>query len=105
MFTLRVPASANLDIDVFSSPVTVSGVTGKHHVHGFSSDLHLRGTTGPIDAETFSGGIELSPASWVKDQSLRAKTFSGDIEVRCRSQPAATWSSTLSAAISMPRCR
>jgi DUF4097 and DUF4098 domain-containing protein YvlB len=81
-FTLRVPASANLDIDVFSSPVTVSGVTGKHHVHGFSSDLHLRGTTGPIDAETFSGGIELSPASWVKDQSLRAKTFSGDIEVR-----------------------
>ncbi len=27
-FTLRVPATANLDIDVFSSPVTVSGVTG-----------------------------------------------------------------------------
>jgi DUF4097 and DUF4098 domain-containing protein YvlB len=82
VFTLRVPATANLDIDVFSSPVTVTGVSGKHHVHGFSSDLHLRGTTGPVDAETFSGTIELAPATWVKDQSLSAKTFSGNIEVR-----------------------
>jgi len=82
VFTLRVPASANLDIDVFSSPVTVTGVNGRHHVHGFSSDLHLRGTTGQVDAETFSGAIELAPATWVKDQSLSAKTFSGDIEVR-----------------------
>jgi DUF4097 and DUF4098 domain-containing protein YvlB len=81
-FTLRMPATANLDIDVFSSAVTVTGVSGRHHVHGFSSELTLRDTTGPVDAETFSGAIHVAPASWVKDQSLRAKTFSGDIEVR-----------------------
>jgi DUF4097 and DUF4098 domain-containing protein YvlB len=80
--TIRVPASAELDINVFSSPVTVTGVTGRHHVHGFSADLHLDRTAGPIDAETFSGAIYLSPASWDKDQSVKAKTFSGDIELK-----------------------
>jgi DUF4097 and DUF4098 domain-containing protein YvlB len=81
-FTIKVPSNANLDIDVFSSPVTVTGVSGRHHVHGFSSELRLNGSTGQVDAETFSGAIYVSPASWVKDQSLRAKTFSGDIEVK-----------------------
>ena len=81
-FTIKVPSSANLDIDVFSSPVTVTGVTGRHHIHAFSADLHVNGSTGPIDAETFSGAIYIQPASWMKDQSLSAKTFSGDIEVR-----------------------
>lgn len=81
-FTIKVPSSADLDIDVFSSPVTVTGVTGRHHIHGFSSDLRLDRSTGAIDAETFSGRISVSPASWVKDQSLSAKTFSGDIDVK-----------------------
>jgi hypothetical protein len=30
---LKVPSNANLDIDVFSSPVTVTGVSGKHRFH------------------------------------------------------------------------
>ncbi|HEX5787198.1 MAG TPA: DUF4097 family beta strand repeat-containing protein [Woeseiaceae bacterium] len=81
-FTIRVPQNANLELSVFSSPVHISGVTGTHKVHGFSSELRLDGVTGPIDAETFSGGIYLAPAAWQDGQSLRAKTFSGDIEVR-----------------------
>jgi DUF4097 and DUF4098 domain-containing protein YvlB len=85
-FTIKVPASANLDIDVFSSPVTVTGVSGKHHVHGFSSDLHLDRSTGSVDAETFSGAIYLAPAAWAADQSISAKTFSGDIDVKLPAQ-------------------
>jgi DUF4097 and DUF4098 domain-containing protein YvlB len=81
-FTIKVPKTANLDVDVFSSAVTVSGVSGRHHVHGFSSELRLNGGTGPVDAETFSGAIYVAPAKWEKDQTLRAKTFSGDIEVK-----------------------
>jgi DUF4097 and DUF4098 domain-containing protein YvlB len=80
-FTIRMPKSANLDVDVFSSAVNVSHVSGRHHVHGFSSELHVTGSTGPIDAETFSGAIYMSPATWAKDQTLKAKTFSGNIEV------------------------
>ena len=81
-FTIKVPQSANLDLKVFSSPVQISGVTGTHKVHGFSSDLRLDKVTGPVDAETFSGQIYLAPAAWQQGQSMRAKTFSGDIEVR-----------------------
>ena len=81
-FTIKVPQSVNLDLKVFSSPVQISGVTGTHKVHGFSSDLRLDKVTGPVDAETFSGQIYLAPAIWQQGQSVHAKTFSGDIEVR-----------------------
>ena len=68
----------------------ISGVTGTHKVHGFSSDLRLDKVTGPVDAETFSGRIYLAPASWQQGQSVRAKTFSGDIEMRLPESAAGT---------------
>ena len=78
-FTLKVPSNANLDIDVFSSPVTVTGVSGKHRVHSFSADLHVNGSTGGVDAETFSGAIEVHlPAAAAG--SLEFNSFSGDIK-------------------------
>ncbi len=89
-FTIKVPQSANLDVKVFSSNVQITGVTGTHTVHGFSSDLRLDKVTGPVDAETFSGKIYLAPAAWQQGQSVRAKTFSGDIEVRLPEDAAGT---------------
>ena len=89
-FTIKVPQSANLDLNVFSSPVQISGVTGTHKVHGFSSDLRLDQVTGSVDAETFSGQIYLAPGAWQQGQKMRAKTFSGDIEVRLPESAAGT---------------
>jgi DUF4097 and DUF4098 domain-containing protein YvlB len=89
-FTIKVPQSTNLDLKVFSSPVLISGVTGTHKVHGFSSDLRLDKVTGPVDAETFSGQIYLAPAAWQQGQSVHAKTFSGDIEMRLPDSAAGT---------------
>jgi DUF4097 and DUF4098 domain-containing protein YvlB len=89
-FTIKVPQSANLDLKVFSSPVQISGVTGTHKVHGFSSDLRLDRVTGSVDAETFSGQIYLAPAAWQQGQRVRAKTFSGDIEVKLPESAAGT---------------
>jgi DUF4097 and DUF4098 domain-containing protein YvlB len=89
-FDIRVPRSANLDLRVFSSPVQISGVAGTHKVHGFSSSLRLDGVTGPVEAETFSGAIYLAPAAWQQGQSVSAKTFSGDIEVRLPASAAGT---------------
>jgi DUF4097 and DUF4098 domain-containing protein YvlB len=80
-FAIKVPQNANLDLRVFSSPVQISGVSGTHKVHGFSSELRLDKTTGPVDAETFSGQ---------QGQSVKAKTFSGDIEVRLPAAAAGT---------------
>jgi DUF4097 and DUF4098 domain-containing protein YvlB len=89
-FAIKVPQSANLDLKVFSSAVLISGVTGTHKVHGFSSDLRLDKVTGSVDAETFSGQIYLAPAAWQQGQSVHAKTFSGDIEVRLPGDAAGT---------------
>ena len=81
-FTLKVPSNANLDIDVFSSPVTVTGVSGKHRVHAFSADLHVNGAPGRWTPRRSAAQSTSSRRLWVKDQSVSAKTFSGDIEVR-----------------------
>src|SRR6185436_7634892 len=46
-FELQVPASINLDVEVFSSEVTVDGVNGDQKIHSFSGNidvLHPRGS-------------------------------------------------------------
>lgn len=81
--TIQVPREANLDVQVFSSPVTVQGVAGaRHRVKSFSGDLRLDGLSGPVDAETFSGAIEFASSAWIGGHALRFKTFSGDVGVR-----------------------
>ena len=80
--TIEVPRQVSLQVDVFSSPVTVRGVTAaSHHVKTFSGAIALGDVSGSMDAETFSGSIRLTPAGWKGDEQVRCKTFSGDIEV------------------------
>jgi DUF4097 and DUF4098 domain-containing protein YvlB len=81
--TIQLPRNANLDVQVFSSPVTVRGVAGtRHRVKTFSGDLSLEGLSGPVDAETFSGAIHFGSGAWSGGHALRFKTFSGDVDVR-----------------------
>jgi len=81
--TIEVPRQIKLDVDVFSSPVTVRGVAGGHNrVKTFSGEITLEGVTGQVDAETFSGAIQASPVKWAAADTLRFHTFSGDIGVR-----------------------
>jgi hypothetical protein len=56
---IQVPRQTNLDLDVFSSPVKVTGVQGRHRVHTFSATAQLVDVAGPVNAETCSGSIEL----------------------------------------------
>jgi DUF4097 and DUF4098 domain-containing protein YvlB len=80
--TIEVPRSADLDVETFSSPVVVRGVSGStHRVKTFSGDARLEGLTGPVDAETFSGGIVLAPGG-AGGERLDLHTFSGHIEVQ-----------------------
>jgi hypothetical protein len=78
---LKVPRKINLDVNVFSSPVTVTGVEGSHTIHGFSSRVHLDDVTGSVRAHTFSGPVEIRAKTWVENQSIDVDTFSGSIQL------------------------
>jgi DUF4097 and DUF4098 domain-containing protein YvlB len=54
----------------------------KLKLYAFSGKLDVRGVTGQIEAETFSGGIEIDVASAPELPRLKAETFSGDIQAR-----------------------
>ena len=79
--TIDLPRQANLDINAFSSPITVRDVTGsRHRVKTFSGDQRLERLAGSVDADTFSGSITLVPEGWA--DRLKLNTFSGDIDVQ-----------------------
>lgn len=76
---VQVPAFARLEVEVFSSDVTVEGVTGEQHLKTFSGDLIVREPRSAIDAETFSGDINVMVDARAKG-SVAFHTFSGDLD-------------------------
>lgn len=81
-FDVKVPRRTNLDLSVFSSPVTVEGVEGAHRLHSFSARLVLTDVAGPVWAKTFSGAVSIREKSWASNQSIDVETFSGSIDLR-----------------------
>jgi Toastrack DUF4097 len=63
-FEIQVPAGSSLDL------------------HAFSGNLIVRGTTGSIAAQTFSGDVDLDVSSAPAAPDVKAETFSGDISAR-----------------------
>ena len=80
-FDIKVPRRTNLDISVFSAPVTVDGVEGSHKVNSFSSRLSLSDVAGAIKAHSFSGSIMIREKSWEPNQTIDVDTFSGNVEL------------------------
>ena len=78
---ITVPRQSNLDVAVFSSPVTIEGVEGSHNVHSFSARLSLNDVAGPIKAHTFSGTVVIREKSWESNQTIDVDTFSGNVEL------------------------
>jgi len=56
-FDIEVPSDVSLDVNVFSSDVSVKDVRGSQKIHTFSGEIDLSGTWASINAETFSGDI------------------------------------------------
>ena len=81
-FDITVPRKTNIDIDVFSAPVSVQGVEGSYNVHTFSSRVKLDEAVGSIRANTFSGPVEIQAATWQAGQTIDVRTFSGNVELR-----------------------
>ena len=81
-FDIKVPRHTDLDVTVFSAPVSVRGVEGSYTVHTFSSRVVLDDVAGPIRAHSFNGPVEIRARSWSDDQSIDVDTFSGNIDLR-----------------------
>jgi DUF4097 and DUF4098 domain-containing protein YvlB len=58
-FDIEAPSDVSIDVDVFSSDVTVKDVRGKQRVKTFSGDVMLSGGEQAVNAETFSGSIDV----------------------------------------------
>ena len=80
-FDITVPRRTNLNVSVFSAPVTVDGVEGSHTLHSFSSRLSLSDVAGPIRAHSFSGSVVIRAKSWDSNQTIDVDTFSGNVEL------------------------
>jgi hypothetical protein len=76
---IEVPASADLDIDAFSSDVTVEGLSGDQRIKTFSGTITVQGLKGEIDAETFSADIRVTLDSTTKG-NVSFSTFSGQLD-------------------------
>jgi DUF4097 and DUF4098 domain-containing protein YvlB len=77
-FDIEVPADINVDVDAFSSDVTVKDVRGKQRVKTFSGEVNLSGGESSVSAETFSGNIGLTVPQGVS-ASIDFNSFSGSM--------------------------
>ncbi|MCI0538395.1 MAG: hypothetical protein L0Z50_24570 [Verrucomicrobiales bacterium] len=82
-FEIEVPASANINVDVFSSNLNISGVAGAQRLKTFSGkitvDASAAGPTPRLIAETFSGSIRARLAESVTGD-VEHKSFSGSFD-------------------------
>jgi putative adhesin len=77
-FDIQVPEDVTLDIDVFSSDIKVTDVTGRQQLKTFSADIEVAGAAGSIDAETFSGDIQVKLANGAGGH-VNFDSFSGSL--------------------------
>jgi len=82
-FDIKVPRRTNLDINVFSAPVDVTGVEGSYKVHTFSSRVRLNNVLWQdrqsIDVNTFSGSVDLQLSANAAG-TVSFDSFSGDLK-------------------------
>lgn len=85
-YTLRMPRTAALTINDFSSDIEVAGLRADVRINTFSSNIRLRDIEGQIRAETFSSRFVAEDIAG----GVRLKTFSGDADITMRALTADT---------------
>jgi DUF4097 and DUF4098 domain-containing protein YvlB len=81
-FDIELPAGATLDINGFSSALTIKGVTGDQKLGTFSGAITVSGVKGAVDAKTFSATIDIDATAAGASPVLHTQTFSGDIHAK-----------------------
>ena len=77
-FDIQVPADVTLNVDVFSSDVIVKDVRGRQRVKTFSGGIDVTGAEAALDAESFSGDIEVKLVQGIS-ASVDFDSFSGSL--------------------------
>jgi len=78
-FDIQVPEDVTLDVEVFSSDIRITDVTGHQQLHTFSGEIKVDGAAASIDAETFSGDIEVKLAQGAGGH-VSFDSFSGELQ-------------------------
>ncbi|HEX4565318.1 MAG TPA: DUF4097 family beta strand repeat-containing protein [Vicinamibacterales bacterium] len=78
-FDIEVPSDVSLDVNVFSSDVSVKDVRGSQKIHTFSGEVDLTGVSGSVDANTFSGDITIGLAN-ASGGRVDFDSFSGSLQ-------------------------
>jgi hypothetical protein len=81
-FDIQVPKNTQLELDVFSSGVSVRNVAGEQSIKTFSGDATVEDGPARLKVKTFSGGIDLRLAAAATSPELDLETFSGSISLR-----------------------
>jgi len=79
---IKVPRQTNLDVSVFSAPVTIDRVEGSSKLNSFSARMTLNDVAGPVRAHSFSGPIQIREQALEGSQSIDVQTFSGSIDLQ-----------------------
>jgi DUF4097 and DUF4098 domain-containing protein YvlB len=80
-FEIQLPADVSLNVDVFSSDIFVKDVRGRQRLKTFSGEIDITGAEAGIDAETFSGDIEVKMVQGAS-ASVDFDSFSGELDPR-----------------------
>jgi DUF4097 and DUF4098 domain-containing protein YvlB len=80
-FDIKVPRKTDLNVQVFSAAVNVTGIEGSHRVHTFSSRVRLDDVSGNLKGHSFSGGWVIREKTWGENQTIDVDTFSGSVEL------------------------
>jgi len=78
---VKVPRRTNLDVSVFSAPVTIEGVEGSEKLNSFSARMTLNDVAGPVRAHSFSGSILIRAKTLESGHTIDVNTFSGSVEL------------------------
>lgn len=81
-FEIQVPSGAHLDINAFSSDIVVRDVEGRQQLKTFSGDITATGSRATLNANSFSGEIDVDVTGHGTSPDIEAETFSGAMRVR-----------------------
>lgn len=76
-YTVRMPRTAALDLDVYSADATVPVLDAPLDFDAYSADLQAKHVTGELNIDTYSGNAQIARL----DGPLSGDTYSGDVQI------------------------